>query len=302
MILPPMHIKAALSAMSGSAILGFIDNFVGPISQEAGLWQFHMMRSLIALPVIFVWAWVLGISLWPKNFRATLLRSLAVTSGLLIYFGALGLVSVAQAGAGIFSAPIWVLIFTALLFRQKIHIRQILAIGVGFGGVLMLLQPDWASFSTLSFLPLLSGAFYGLGMMATRHWCSQETALSLVTGVLVLFGMAGAVMLAVLAWVPVPDGLNSFLVQGWVTPSRSFLWLTLLQALGSIVAVALLTQAYKIGDPPNVSVFEYSFLIFAAIWSYFLWEQTTNMQALVGIAFIIVSGLTIALTGKRHLP
>ncbi len=296
------HRTAALLAIAGSGILSFVDNFVAQISLEKSLWQFHFFRAVFALPVFIVWARVYGISLRPKKLGAVALRSVIVAAGLLLYFGALGFLPVAQAGSGIFSAPIWVLIFSVVLFKKRIGVAQILAIGAGFAGVLMLLQPDLANLSMLSLLPLVSGVFYGLGMMTTRHWCRGENALAVAAGVFVVFGIVGAIMLAGLTIWPLHSAIAPFLAKGWSTPTPRFLWLTLLQTLGAVVAVSLVTKAYRIGDPPSVSVFEYSFLVFAALWSYILWQQSTNALAIAGILVIIGSGITISVFGKTKDP
>ena len=50
--------------VTGMAILGVIDNFMKFIAVEISLWQFHFVRSLIAVPVIVVFGWDLN----PKDF------------------------------------------------------------------------------------------------------------------------------------------------------------------------------------------------------------------------------------------
>lgn len=48
--------KAALLMLTGMGIIGLIDNFVVFIANETGLWQFHLTRSAMALPMIAVLA------------------------------------------------------------------------------------------------------------------------------------------------------------------------------------------------------------------------------------------------------
>jgi len=42
-------LHAALFAVTGMALLGFIDNFIKLLAQEVGLWQFHLARSAMVL-------------------------------------------------------------------------------------------------------------------------------------------------------------------------------------------------------------------------------------------------------------
>jgi drug/metabolite transporter (DMT)-like permease len=117
-----------------------------------------------------------------------------------------------------------------------------------------------------------------------------------------VMGVVSALMLGVFTLWPVSHEAAGFIVRGWVPPSPLFLWLTLAQALGAIAAVSLITQAYRIGDPSFTAVYEYSFLVFAGLWSYSLWGQTTNLLACLGIGVILLSGTAAAWISQRHLP
>lgn len=289
------NIAAAGLALVASAILSFIDNFVASVAQEAGLWQFQLFRTLFALPLLIVIGRISGRTLRPVNTRRLIGRSLAVSVGLLIYFASLGALPVAQAGAGIFSAPLWVALLTVVLFRGHFGPLGLFAVVLGFAGALMLLQPDFQSLTALSLMPLAAGFFYGLGMLLTRHWCAEESAVAMAIGIFVTIGLAGAIMLGVVAIWPG----DNFMTVPWAAPTGRFLWLTLFQAAGAVIAVTLIAQAYRIGTPAMVAVFEYSFLIFASLWAFLLWGTATNLLAIVGIATILISGLLMALTQTR---
>ena len=285
--------RAAILALFASAILSFIDNFVFSVSQETGIWQFQITRTLFAIPILLAIAAITRHDLRPKNIPKLALRSLVVSIGLLIYFAALGVLPVAQAGAGLYSAPIWVLLFSALLFSARITAFQIGVICSGFAGVLMVLQPDLQALSVLSILPLAAGAILRrLGMLLTPHLCDQESPLTLTIGVILTIGMIGLMFLTFFTLFPVEN--PSFLTRGWVPASSGFLWLTLFQALGAVVAVSCISQAYRVGTPSYVAVMEYSFLIFASLWSYLLWGATTNTLSVLGIAVILLSGIALS--------
>jgi drug/metabolite transporter (DMT)-like permease len=285
---------AAGLALAASAVLSFIDNFVAAVSHEAGLWQFQVFRTLFAVPLLLVAARVSGRAIRPVNVSRLAGRSLAVSIGLLIYFAALGTLPVSQAGAGLFSAPLWVAVLTVVLFRRKIGGLGAFAVLLGFAGALMLLQPDLGNLTMLSLMPLLAGLFYGLGMMLTRHWCTQESAITLALGIFVTIGVAAIIMLGVVTLWPG----DTFISAPWTAPSERFLWLTAFQAVGAVCAVTLIAQAYRIGNPTMVAVFEYSFLIFASLWGFLLWGTATNALAWAGIAVILCSGILMAVSQK----
>lgn len=292
-----LALRASLLAIAASALLSFTDNFVGLVSQESGLWQFQLFRTLFALPIITI-----GVLLTRANFKVYNVKKIAVRStiisiGLLIYFSSLGFLPVAQAGAGLFSAPIWVMFFSIVFFKNKASLMKILTISVGFIGVLMLLQPDTQNLTLFSLFPLIAGAFYGFGMLITRYWCSVESAVALTLGVFICMGIISIIMVTVIFFYPTDS--NAFIFQGWKPITANFLVLTFLQSLGGVISVTLITQAYKIGEPSFTSIFEYTFLIFAAVWTFLLWGETTNEIALFGVIVIISSGISLSVLNHK---
>ena len=291
--------KAAVFAITASMTLAFIDNFVWLISKEGGLWQFQVIRTLFALPLFYFFIRLFGLSWRPKNSWKLLLRSLLVAGGLLVYFASLGMLSVAQAGAGLFSAPIWLLIFALVFFKTKTDFVSCIFIVTGFIGVLLILQPDPNRFSFISLLPLIAGALYALGMLVTRHWCEEESTVAVALGVFVSMGVLSLLLLIYFTFIHMSNMPTGFLTRGWTTPTSTFLILTLMQTTGSMVGISLIARAYQIGDPTFVTVFEYTFLIFAAAWAYLLWETKTDKLSLLGIALVIIAGGIVSFRKSR---
>lgn len=284
------QLQAAALALAASAILSLIDNFVASVAEEAGLWQFQIFRTLFALPLLILLGRALRVSVRPKHWGRLALRSAAVSAGLLLYFASLGTMPVAQAGAGLFSAPIWVLLLSVMLFGARVGGLHVLAILGGFGGALMVLRPDFGALTVMAVLPLAAGALYGFGMLLTREICAQESPVALALGVFATIGLVSLGMVCVTALAPG----ETFLTRPWAPVTFRFLWLTLFQAAGAVIAVTLIAQAYRIGRPAQVAVYEYSFLVFAAIWGLALWGIATDAVSWIGIGIIIVSGLIVA--------
>ena len=290
---------AAILAVLASIIVSLTDNFVGAVKETAGLWQFQLLKAAISVPLLAVAAKWAGVRLRPYNVGRVLLRSLAVALGLLIYFAALGVLPVAQAGAGLYSAPIWIMLFSVLFLGKAVGWRRIVAMLVGFAGVLALLQPDLSDLAITSALPLLAGAFYGAGGLATGQLCADEHPIVLAIGVFATIGVIAAVLLVWFTLYPVSGAALAFHTRGWEPVTARFLWLTLGQALGAASAIAILANAYRFGEADFVSVCEYSFLVFAALWAFVLWGLPTNALAQIGMGTIILSGFCMYLLDRR---
>ncbi|KPN64514.1 hypothetical protein AKJ29_18095 [Aliiroseovarius crassostreae] len=85
-----------------------------------------------------------------------------------------------QVAAGLFTAPIWVMILSALFLGQPIGVTQLSAAVLGFAGVLMVLRPFESGLEPLAILPMVAGFFYALGALATRQFCTGESTFSML--------------------------------------------------------------------------------------------------------------------------
>lgn len=291
--------RGAASILFGMVLLGFTDNFVRVIAAESGLWQFHALRSALAVPLMVVAALILGMPLRPRRWKAVAVRSGVQGASMLIYFGALAFMPIAQVAAGLFTAPIFVLLFAAVFFGQRIGPRRLAAVGIGFLGILVMLRPDPASLELATFVPVAAGAFYGLSNLLTREWCAEEPVAALLLSFFLILGLAGVAGSLVVAGLPAAEGAPSavdFLVRPWGPLSGPALLVIVLQAAGSLLAVGCIAWGYQSGETSYLTVFEYFFLATASFWAWAIWGETLDALGYLGIALIVGSGLLIALS------
>ena len=299
-------IQGGLFIVSAMAVIGLIDNMIPMIATEAGLWQFHAVRSIMSIPLIVLLLRIRNRSFRPLQPLILAIRSVLIAGSMLLYFGSLALMPIAEAGAGLFAAPIFVLIFSVLLFRKRIGIFRIAAVLVGFSGVLLVLKPDLGNLDLIVLFPLFAAVLYGLGQLMTRHFCSNEDTFVILLAFYLAIGLFGIVGVMVFSLATVPDSWRAaapFFTEGWRTPTASFLAWTFVQAIGSLIAVAGLIRGYQIADPTYMGVFEYSFLLFAGFWGWVFWSQIPDAFSLLGIFAIIAAGtaITTRSQGKRAL-
>ena len=210
---PDRSLAAAGMIVTYALIIGFTDNFVRVIAADAGLWQFHATRSVMALVLLAVAGLVMGFGLRPKNWRAVLARSFIHGAGIMIYFGALAFLPVALVAAGLFTAPIFVLLINRFAFGQKVGFIQVLAVLIGFAGVVLVLGPEAMSGASLAaLLPIIAGFLYALGNIATRRWCADESAVTLLAGFFGALGICGLVGMVALIGHIAPMGADGLSV------------------------------------------------------------------------------------------
>ncbi|WP_296425224.1 DMT family transporter [Yoonia sp.] len=287
---------AVILVLGAMALFGLIDNFMRLAAETGGLWQFHLLRSAVALVVLFPMALVLRIRLRPLRPLHVAGRSCLNATAMVIYFGCLGYMPISQAVAGLFTAPIFVVIFSVLFFGETVGLRRTIAVLLGFLGIMLVLRPDAAGIGALTFLPIAAGATYAMGNIATRRWCGGEGTLTLLAAFftcMLIFGGLGSVILTLYP-VPVPAGADGFAVRGWVQPDGIFGLMIVIQGIGSLIGVGLLIRAYQLADATFVAVFENALLVSATIWAMILWGEVPDMIGLTGLLMVGGAGVIIA--------
>ncbi|KNG94445.1 DMT family transporter [Pseudaestuariivita atlantica] len=280
--------KAALAMVGAMAIVGAIDSTVVEIAEVISVWQFFVVRAALAVPMVLVIARVTGADLRPDRWSVVILRSLLVAAAMVLYFGALGFLPIAQALAGLFTAPIFVLLITVLVQGDRIGPWRVLAVVLGFAGVLLVLQPGSEAFRPWMILPVLGGLLYALASVLTRSHCSREPTLALLAGMFLaqaVFGLAG---------MAVAGGGDDFISRDVTWAMGPILHWIIGQAVLSLVGVGLIIWAYQNGEPSHVAVFEYSVFIFGPLVAWLAFGQNVGPLAMLGIALIALAGSVIA--------
>ena len=285
---------AAASVLAGMAALGLTDNFVPFISERGSLWQFHFFRSIMAFAVLFA---IVGLgygSFRAKRPLAVLGRSFFQAGAMLIYFGCLSVLPIGVVVAGLFTAPLFVFMISALFQGKRVGRWRWGAVAVGFAGALMVIRPDPAALDPVAFLPICAGLLYAIGAVATRAWCEGESTLTLTAGFFAMLGVFGLIGMFVVSG-DAPMGHAGFVLRSWGPLDLEMLFWFAVQAVGSLVGIALIFRGYLLGEASHVAVFEYSLLVFASFWAWILWGQSVPTLGLFGMVLIALAGAVIAL-------
>ncbi|MEL6572345.1 MAG: DMT family transporter [Pseudomonadota bacterium] len=295
---------AVICSILAMAVFGLVDNFIGLAAETASLWQFHFLRSALALILLLGLARLMGWRLGVHQPRAVMLRTFFAGAAMVIYFGCLGYMPIAQAVAGLFTAPLFVVIFSAAIWKERIGPRRISAVMLGFVGILLVLRPDASGIGPLSVMPLVAGAMHALGTITTRRWCADESTFALLGAfffVMLLVGAMGMVVVGAMVTTP-PVGADGFVFRGWTPLNQVFVLVVVAQSVGSLIGVGLIIRSYQLAEPSFIAVFENTMIVFATVWAFFLWGEWPDGWALWGIGLIILAGSIIALRTREPVP
>ncbi|WP_424933053.1 DMT family transporter [Amaricoccus macauensis] len=246
-------------------------------------------RSVFALPVTIIWLAMQGHLQHAFDTRhpfGHVSRGLVGTAGMALNFTALGLLPLPEATALFYTAPLFAVLFAAVILGERIRIFRISALCVGLAGAVVVLLPRMSlsqlqgpeQMAAFGALAAIAGAFFaGLAQTFTRRLTATEH-----TGTIVIYFTITSACLSLLT-----------IPFGWVMP-------TLFEAVCLIgagvfggVGQILLTQAYRNAPMSVVAPFDYLSLVFSIIFGYMLFSELPTLPMLAGSSLIIVSGLFI---------
>ncbi|MEM9278297.1 MAG: DMT family transporter [Pseudomonadota bacterium] len=273
-------------------------------SRELTLWQIFALRGVLAIPMLLVLLWVRGahkgvvriaLGKWP------LLRGVFITTTFLAFYAAIPFLSLSTVGAANYIAPIFVALLSAYAIKEPVGPLGWLGVLLGFAGVIVLLRPGTDAFSLWSILPVIGAAFYALAHITTRVKCQNTSLAALSLSQNFVMMSAGIIISMLLFWLRPQDDLfraYPYIFGLWSNVGLSD-WLVLVVLAGFAVLIsALLAGAYQAAPPAIVSTFEYSYLVFVAIWDIVFFGIKPTIASVAGMLLIVVAGLLVLRRNK----
>lgn len=302
-------LHAAPRAGAGNRAIGLVllamlafstqDVAVKLVAPEVSLWQLQLVRSLATLGFLVLLAAALGKlhRLRPHGLRWPLVRAGFMCGSYLCFYASLPLLPLSQAAALFFTGPLFITVLAALLLGEPIGPRRVLAVLVGFAGVLCIVRPGSESWTPVALLPVLSAMSYATGIVITRWRCREEPnlGLSLVHNTLFVgVGALGLLIVPLLPWGAETRAFWPFLAEGWRPLTLFALGLMIFTAATHLVGVLSSVSAYQSEDASRIAPFEYSYLFIMALYDVVLWGHVPVPFTLLGMGLISLGGVFVA--------
>ena len=199
-------------------------------------------------------------------------------------FLAIARIPLANATLLTYSAPLWMPLIAWVVTRQRVPIPTWVGAGIGFLGVLFVLQPQTATFD-VGELIALSGAFFLAAAMMSVRWLGATEPTLRILFYYFLLSTLMSVPIAVLDWEPITG--------------PGYAWLIGL-GMAQMLSQALIVVAYRYASAEKVGPFIYSVIVFTALIDWLVWEHAPTVSTYVGMALVIGGGL-VAMRARRSV-
>ena len=303
-----MEAKKLAIGLAVLSTLGFAiqDMVVKLLTETGSLWQLMFLRAILVVLILITWALLKRRpeTIRPSGWKWPIVRAFLMSCAYSFFYASLPFTALAQAASCFFTAPIFTCFFAAIILKEKVGIWRISSIFVGFLGVLYIIQPGTSHMQPILFLPVLAGASYALGVVITRGFCTDHPALSLTITHNAFYALVGALMVTFIPILPIPIDVqvaNPFVFSGWVQLTSSIIIMIGITSLTHILAMTSSIRAYQSAESSFVAPFEYTYLIFAILIDYAVWQYIPSAQGIIGVTMIISAGVTIAVRERNRM-
>lgn len=269
------------------SIMGACVKFAG---RHYGVTEILFYRSLIGAACLFAFVQLRGATLATPLARLHLTRGLVGTAAVFLWFYATTALPLGTALTLNYTSPLFlalIVVGVALRRRGAVDWPLMATVGVGFVGVVLVLQPNVAPGQTLGaaaglFSGVLSAVAYWqvkeLGEMGEPEW--RVVFYFSLTGVL----LGGAGTLALGFTEHTPDGALLLLAIG----------------ISTLLAQLAMTRAYGQGHTETAASLTFTAVVFASALGVVLFDDRIPLIGWIGIAVIVASGIaSTVLTARR---
>ena len=204
-----------------------------------------------------------------------ILRGLLLAGEICVTVLAFVLLGLIETHAVFTSYPLLVAALSGPILGEKVGWRRWSAIGIGFIGVLIILNPGRTVFAVTALVPLAAAMMFALYGLLTRYASRRDTAATSFfwTGVVGAFAMT---LTGIWFWEPMTAPDYGFMAMLCVTG-----------ALGHW----LLIRCYEVAEASAVQPFAYLQLVFASAIGLLVFNEALKSNVAIGAALVVAAGI-----------
>lgn len=244
------------------------------LSGDLPIIQKSFFRNAVAM--IFAFVLITKNHSWElpkgKNVKYLLIRSVAGTLGILCNFYAVSKINLADASMLNKLSPFFAVVFSIFILKEKANWKQFLAVTLAFIGAMFVMKPSFSFEGLPAFLGFLGGMGAGLAYAYVRKLTQNG-----FKGPLIIFYFSMFSCVVTLPWL-----IFDF------TPMAPIQWLYLILAgLSASGGQFFITTAYSKAPAKEISVYDYSQIIFTTVLSLIVFGELPDALSFVGYAIIV---------------
>ncbi len=251
---------------------------IGPV-------EIVFFRSIVSFIISFITLKNLKISVWGNNKKWLIIRGVAGSIGLLLFFATIKQMPLASAVAIQYLSPIFTSVLGIFIVKERVLSIQWLFFLISFIGVILIQGFDPRVTQLQLFIGISSAIASGVAYNSIRKLKLSEHPIVIIFYFpLITLPLTGAYLI----------------FSGWTTPN--LLEIIILIAIGVATQFAqyFMTKAYQLEDVSKVSSIQYIGIVFALLFGFLLFDETYTLKSFVGICIVLL-GVVLNVGFKTRL-
>ncbi|MGM0443521.1 MAG: DMT family transporter [Fibrobacterota bacterium] len=223
-----------------------------------------------------------------KAFVLLVLRSFCGLSGVFLIFYAIQYLTIAEASIFIRLSPFWVALLSALFLKESLTKTKAAALIIAFSGALLIIRPG--------FIPT-GGSYYaalGAGLLASLMAGGAYIFVSVLKKYekpeTIVFFFS---LISVLIMLP-------FTIAAGVMPDAGEGAALLIIGVSAGAGQMFLTNAYRLGKASEVSIYNYTGILFAVLIDLIIWQNRPSLFTLLGGVLVVTAGFMVYRASRRE--
>lgn len=250
------------------------------LGRTLSVWEISVVRSLFAVLILSPILLRTGLSIWKtRHFGFHMVRSLLGMCAMVLFFYAVSHLDIALVSGLGFTRVLFVIVLAMLFLGEVVPLSRMVAITIGFVGVLICLQLGSAQFNPWTFCALAFALVTAIIATLVKRMTLTEAPLTIVAWTYVLMGIFS---------------LGPALIV-WQGPTFEELCLLLLMAVGNILGQTAIVHGLRAGEVTVCAPFDYTRLLFAGLFGYMFFAEVPGLTTWIGSGVIVASTLYITL-------
>lgn len=238
------------------------------------LFEVVFFRSFFALIPLFLVIFYFNLKFASiNNYKLHFFRGLVGIAAMSLFFISLRYVPLIEMQTISYSSVFFISILSIFFLGEKIGYRRVIAIIVGFIGVVIILKPDVNLFSNYSVLPLLASIFLSMAVIILKKiLLTNNNILSVWT--FTLFATLFSLF---------------FFNDNWIWPNNFDLVLLIASGILGFVAQLCLSKSFQLADASVLAPLDFTSVIWAFLIGYIIFGEFLSREVLLGGPLILLS-------------
>lgn len=268
----------------GFALMSLFVKLSGDLpSIQKGFFRNIIAVFISSIPLIKHWK-VINIPRNNTGWLVLISRSVFGTIGLVLNFYAISHISLADSSIIQKLSPFIIIILSYIFFKEEMTRFQVFSIIIAFIGITLIIKPSGNNIISMGALAALLGALCaGIAYTCVRYLGTHN-----ISGEFIIFFFSSLSSLMLLP----------YLILDYRTMTYYQLSMLLLAGISATIGQYGVTFAYKFAAAKNISVFDYSQVLFSGIFGYMFFGEFPDFQSLIGYVIVISVGIVLVLRSK----